>query len=164
MQTEKLSTTFSIYETEISLRGSGMLRGPMARRPSKAEIAKEIPKEMGNFLESSRLRQGLTLKRVKEIAEEDFRFELGATTVRDTENSVSANPGIKTIEGIALALGEDPLSVIAMALDEPLENSPGFKRSQFASLYMKYSKIEDPHRKRLIDDFLSMLIQKINEL
>lgn len=89
----------------------------------------------------------------------DHGKKIGASTVRDIEKDKSRNPGIKTVEFIALGLGLDPLEVVGLALNNPVEMEPGYKVSQVAQLWKTYSQVAKD-RRPFADDYLQTLIEK----
>lgn len=59
----------------------------------------------------------------------------------------STNPGIKTVEAIAITLGKDPLAVMAKALDTPPEDQmEGFGTSLLATAWNFYKALDEQGR------------------
>jgi transcriptional regulator with XRE-family HTH domain len=120
-------------------------------------------KTMGKRLEEARLALRMSLKDVQERIAEEFRSEIGETTIRAAEKDRFPNPGIKTIELIAKAVDLPPLEVIALHLDEPSPSSEeAFERSRFGQLYRLY-KEKSPARKAFYDEHLDMLLEKMKK-
>ena len=117
--------------------------------------------EPGKYLEKARKREGLTLVEAKERAEL-FRAEIGATTIRDVEAGRTGNPGVKTLEAICLAAGEDPLKVTAMYFEHPPEQEPGFQESQWAQMWKRYSKAK-PDKRKFVDQLLAMAMKQLED-
>lgn len=84
-----------------------------------------------------------------------------------TLNSVikgTANPGIKTIEGIALAFDEDPLALMRYALDEPpAADDDGFAESIVGVVWNLYRRLKKPDDTDYIDGYLSNAIEQMRK-
>lgn len=145
------STVFSSQKCEIPHDEFAML--------DETDMAKR--ETVGKRLKRARLELGMGVPELVEKIKRDYRAEVGITTVHFIEKDRVPNPGLKTIEFIALGDGLDPLEVFALGLDEPPELEPGFKQSQFAQLWKSYSKL-DKEQKAFVDDYIETLIQKIN--
>lgn len=116
----------------------------------------------GSRLFKRRTELGLSLAQVREKILDDYRFEMGETTIRVIENDKVPNPGIKTVEFLALGVGLDPLEVIGLALDDPPEAESGYKESQFARLWQNYKKLNKDQR-AFVDLSVNMLIAQIDK-
>lgn len=117
---------------------------------------------IGSRLYKRRMELGLSLAQVRDKIDHDFKFTIGETTVRVIESDKVPNPGIKTIEALALGLGLDPLQVLGLGLDDSPETESGYKESQFARLWQNYKKL-DKEQKAFIDESVEMLITKIDK-
>lgn len=117
---------------------------------------------IGSRLYKRRLELGLSLAQVREKIYDDFKFAMGETTIRVLESDKVPNPGVRTLEFLALGLGLDPLEVIGLGLDDSPETESGFKESQFARLWQNYKKL-DKEQKAFIDESVEMLITKIDK-
>lgn len=151
MSTKHLSTEISSHRREISRDEFVML--PLT------EMAKR--KTLGKRLYEARQGLGLTARELSEKIKQEYRQDCGETTVRYIEQDKTANPGIKTIEFIALGVGLDPLEAISMLLEESPETEKGYKESQFARAWEKYKKLNEKER-AFIDGYVEMLITKID--
>jgi len=116
---------------------------------------------IGKRLNNARLEQGMSVPQLRQKIFSDHRAEIGESTIRDIEKDKTPNPGFKTVEFIALGVGLDPLEVIGLGLDDPPELEPGFKISQLAQFWKKYSKLERAER-AFYDENLKMLIERID--
>lgn len=124
----------------------------------------DMPKRetVGSRLYKRRMELGLSLTQLRDKILQDFRFETGQSTIRVIENDKVPNPGIKTVEFLALGVGLDPMEVIGLALDDSPEVESGYKESQFARLYQSYKKLNREQR-AFIDESVEMLISKIDK-
>ncbi len=117
----------------------------------------------GQRIRETRQAQGLSLKALAEKIREEFRYEIGESTIRVTEQDEFSNPGIKTIEMIARGLGLPPLEIIAQYLDDPPpETTERFSRSRLAVLADVY-EVLPARRKVWFDDFIEMLIDRMRK-
>jgi len=115
-------------------------------------VAKET---IGQRLKRARGNLGLTALQVAE------RSGLGETTILDYEKDKFPNPGIKTVESLALAVRLDPLELISLGLEESPEMDNGFKASQFGRLWKRYQYLKG-ERRTFVDELLKMLNDKID--
>jgi transcriptional regulator with XRE-family HTH domain len=115
---------------------------------------------IGQRLKREREEQELSVPQLAKKIDVDFHFPIGPSTIRDLEGDKTPNPGIKTLESVALGLGLDPLEIIGLGLDDPPQLEPGYTESQFAQLGRTYKKV--PKNKRAFaDEFTKMLIEQM---
>jgi transcriptional regulator with XRE-family HTH domain len=127
--------------------------------PQSASATKR--KTIGQSLATARERTGASVPVLVKKILDYYGRDIGESTVRDIEKDKTPNPGIKTIETIALGLGLDPLEVISLGLDSPPEMEPGFKASQFARLWKVYSRVSREKRP-FADENIQSLIDKLD--
>ena len=116
---------------------------------------------IGKRLKTAREALGLSVPQLREKIFQDHRFEIGESTIRDLEKDKAPNPGFKTVEFVALGVGQDPLDVIGLGLDDPPEQEPGFKETQFARMWKKYKRLAKEQR-AFVDDYIETLNEKID--
>ncbi len=116
---------------------------------------------IGTRLRKAREELGLNVPQLREKILTDYRAEVGESTIRGIEKDSTPNPGIKTIEFMALGVGLDPLEVIGLGLGDPPELKAGFKISQIARFWEKYSAIDDSSERAFYDRQIRMLIDEI---
>jgi transcriptional regulator with XRE-family HTH domain len=116
---------------------------------------------MGQRLKRAREEQGISVPELAKKIRRDYRYKVGDSTIRDVEkDSKTRNPGLKTVEMIALGLGLDPLEVISLRFDAPPELEPGYTESQFGQLSKVYKKVSKDN-KRFADEFIKMLMEQM---
>lgn len=93
----------------------------------------------------------------------DVGKHVGESTIRDIESDKSPNPGVKTLEAIALGLGLDPMGVISLGLDDPPELDRGYSETQFAQLARIYKKVKKEN-KPFADLLVKMVTEQIDRL
>ena len=118
------------------------------------------PESIGKRLKKVRLDQGMSVTQLAKKIEKDHRFSIGDSTIRDIEKDNTPNPGLKTVEMIALGLGLDPLEVISLRFDDPPELEPGYTESQFAQLGRAYKRVRKD-KKPFADEFIRILIETL---
>src|SRR5688572_9500674 len=106
---------------------------------------------MGARLRRAREELGLSVQDLQDKIELEFRAEIGITTIRDLERDKPPNPGIKTVEMVARGLGLPPLEVIALALDEEMDEvaatlDRNFSKTRFVRLWQAYSELATPRQ------------------
>lgn len=116
---------------------------------------------IGSRLKRAREQAGMSVPQLVRQIREDHGKDVGASTVRDAENDKTPNPGIKTVETIALGLGLDAIEVIGLALDDAPETDPGYKESGFARLWKSYQRLKKD-RRPFWDELIEMLTDKMN--
>jgi transcriptional regulator with XRE-family HTH domain len=112
---------------------------------------------IGQRLKRVREEQGLSYAKLVRKILKDHGEVIGASTIRSIEEDVPPNPGIKTLELIALGLGLDPLEVISWGLKDPPELESD---SQFARLGTAYKKVQN-NKKTIADEFIKMLTEQM---
>ena len=112
---------------------------------------------IGQHLRQARERSRLTVPQLVQRIREDHKRKIAVCTIRDAEGDKTPNPGIKTVETMALGLQLDVLETISLGLDSPPEFEKGFKASQFARLWKTYSKL-DKQKQLFVDGYIEMLI------
>jgi transcriptional regulator with XRE-family HTH domain len=118
---------------------------------------------MGSQLKKARKNLGLSVPELAQKIKDEWE-DIGESTIRDIEKDKTENPGIKTIERIALGVGLPPLEVIALWLYEPPpESTHGFSESYFAALWRAYSRVKPHNKRERIDDLVQMLVYQINK-
>lgn len=117
---------------------------------------------IGKVLNKARLELGMSVPQLQEKILQDHRAEIGQTTIRDLEKDKTPNPGVKTIEFVALGVGLDPMEVMALALDDPPEQDSGFTETQFGQLHRLYKKVEKDERP-FIDEMIKMLREQMEK-
>lgn len=152
MNQKTLSTTISRIDNEITRDEFVML--PLT------EMSKQ--ETLGKRLNKRRLELGMSAAQLRQRISDDHRADVGESTIRQIEKDQTPNPGIKTIEFLALGVGLDPLETIGLVLDDPPETDSGFTKSQFALLHKNYKKLNSEQQK-FIDENVEMLIQKIQK-
>ena len=115
---------------------------------------------IGQRVKRARLDLRISVPQLVEKIRRDHRVEVGETTIRDIERDRSPNPGLKTIEFVALGVGLDPLEVMILGLHDPPEMEPGFTESQFAQLGRVYKQVRKDKRP-FADEFIEMLIERM---
>lgn len=115
---------------------------------------------MGKRLKRARLELGLGVPELVKKIKQEYRAEVGETTIHYIEKERISNPGLKTVELIALGVGLDPLEVLSLGLDDPPELEPGFRESQFAQLFKLYQKVEKEQRP-FCDELIKMLKERM---
>lgn len=119
-------------------------------------------KTLGQRLRAEREAQDLSLDDlVERIAK--IGGNASETTIRSIEKGVTLNPGVKTIEEIALGLNLPPLEVMEWALsDPPPEKTQRYSESHFAIAAQLYES-SPPGRKLIYDEILDMLIERMRK-
>lgn len=118
---------------------------------------------MGTVLREAREAQGLTLKALARKIRTIHRAEIGTTTIRQVEQEIVPNPGLKTIELICRGLELPPLEILALGLDDPPpENMQRFSQSRLAALSEVYEALP-PQRKVLWDEVLDMVFDRMRK-
>lgn len=116
---------------------------------------------IGQRISAARLELGLSVPQLVRKISDDHRFDVGASTVRDIEADRTPNPGIKTLEFIAIGVGLAPLETIGLGLDAPPESEPGFRETQFARLANSYKKVKKEKRP-FADELVRIVIEQID--
>ena len=92
------------------------------------------------------------VKRIQEAGK-----KISVATIRALEAGATENPGVKTLERIAIGLYLDELEVINLSLDNPRDLTTGFKTAHFARLEKVYGLVRKD-KKPLADELIKMLI------
>lgn len=150
MQSKNLSSTITPRDDLIA-RDEFVILPP-------TEMGKQ--ETIGKRLFRARTELGLSAAQLRQRIFDDHRAEVGESTIRQIEKERVPNPGIKTVEFLALGCGLDPLEVIGLGLEDPPETDPGYRESQFAQLYKSYKKLSKEQR-AFVDEAVEMLVQKI---
>lgn len=100
-----------------------------------------------------------TRPQLSERLKTEFKKNVSISTIQDLEHDDAPNPGVKTVEAVCLGVNLDPLSTIALLLDDPPELDDDIDRqlAQVALLYPTLKKSEKP----LIDFLLDVLIEQM---
>lgn len=122
------------------------------------EMAKR--ETIGERLKRAREELGLSAVQLREKILEEYRFEVGASTILATEDDKAPNAGRKTIEFMAKGVNLDPLEVFALGLDDPPELDPGYSESFVARMYRLYKKVRKEHRP-VADDWVRTMLEKL---
>lgn len=132
----------------------------MGTKPKRAQ--EPVRETIGQRLKRARGNMGLTALQVaRRAARNGDHKGLGETTVLEYEKDKFPNPGLKTVERIALGLGLDPLEVISLGLDNPPGPQDDFKASPFAHLWRNYQRLSK-ERRAFWDELIKMLTDKMN--
>jgi len=148
MSEEYLSSGFPRKSHGVPFGKFGMLPAmPRKKSPAKrkAKAKRKPTTDFQKFLAGLIDETGLTPLQFEALSAEMGR-RVPASTLSTTLN-ISDNPGIKTIEGIALALGKPPLAIMAKSLDAPPEEQmEGFELSLVATVWNYYKVLTDQDR------------------
>jgi transcriptional regulator with XRE-family HTH domain len=115
---------------------------------------------IGERLKTARLDQAMSVPQLRAKILQDHQAEIGESTIRDIEKDKTPNPGLKTLEFIALGVGLDPLELMSLGLDDPPQLEQGYTESQFAQLGRIYKKVRKDKRP-FADELMKMLIEKM---
>lgn len=115
---------------------------------------------IGARLKRAREQAGMSVPQLVQTIRDVHNRDVGESTVRDAENDKTPNPGIKTVEAMALGLRLDVLETISLGLDSSPEFDKGFKASQFGRLWSSYSTL-NKRRRDFADEYIQMLIDRI---
>lgn len=118
-------------------------------------------KTRGAALRDLRVGAGLSIEALSLRILEKGLGEIGTSTIRSIEAGVTSNPGVKTLEQIALGLDQSPADVIAMWLDDPPpESTQRFTKSRFAAMSELFNALT-PARQLYYDEVLEMVFERM---
>ena len=115
---------------------------------------------MGSRIRRAREELGLSVLALRDKIQLEFRAEIGETTLRELERDKPPNPGIKTVEMVARGLGLRPLDLIALALDEDMEDAAAkldldFSKTRFIWFWKAYQN-SSSRKRAMVDAMLQM--------
>lgn len=135
--------------------------------PNPLRIAEPVNmvrrKTKGAALRELRVSAGFSIEALAEVIKKKGLGEIGTSTIRSIEAGVTTNPGVKTLEQIALGLDQSPADVIAMWLDDPPpEATQRFTKSRFAAMSELFDTLP-PGRKVWYDEVLDMVFERMRK-
>lgn len=104
-----------------------------------------------------------TRPQLSERLKKEFNKKVSISTIQDLENDDAPNPGVKTVEAVALGVNLDPLSTIALLLDDPPEESLTQTETQIAKEIVKGLKQVRPEKKPFAQELTRLFLKVLDE-
>lgn len=147
MQTRTSSTqTHASFSPENVLYGKRLV--VVRERETLADLVRRVRKEKGLSLMAVRVASG---------------YHLATSYISRIENGDVTNVGLEKLKALAKGLGLSEEQVIAAATGRAPENDPGFTKSRFGLLSLKFDKV--PHDRRVnVEALLDLLDRELDRL
>lgn len=155
MNTKELSSDLSCFmsgEPQPMFASLESMASKAAKKSGKQSAQTEYQAYLKGLIDKS----GLSFADIERESRK-ANWPLPVSTVRSAIYETT-NHQIKTIEGLALVLGKDPLHVISHALDNPPATKEELADSLVGTVWNLYRRLESEDDKRVADSLLENLI------
>lgn len=158
-----MSTRITENVSAIVDEGVGIVQPRLKLMPPKdMSPFQENVKALAVYLRDARTSLGLSLKDVADIARKK-NTPVSSQNIQQYETGDTPNPSLFVLVCIANGLSKPVREVISVALGEPIEETPAFKKSEFGSLYESHKHLPSTEQ-RFQKRVLQMLERENNRI